>query len=438
MDVYILGPSVNSSCTLKRMFYDLSKVIMSNQPLDLEKVSLDDRFNIAMKLRGRSPADFLATVGLETTNQLLSMTDEKGSTPLHWAAMQWSLCHRRQWPLSRLVSYGDLVVTLIKMGSSVSAIGGRGHSPLMYLIGFDYPSDNWSYGTYEIPEQIHPSQIVMSWLTLLSQAGVPLSEYVQRENLLLSCLKTEHPVEFVWRERTLELKGIALGGQTIFTMEVNTTQNLTIWERQSIPGSFMDATLGRCRLPWYPLSRDDSQIFWQCIDMKLLRSTKPFCLSPDSIDDIEFDLGRVLFGGIQDTHMSLAAVYWREQQRIDRVRNGICNKKRSSSTPPATKIFYKSRTKIPGSHSPKDYAWCVHKCPLDFRWGFCTNEFGEGHHLRASCMAGCSERPDHGSHVATALLPPEKPLVTPRERWLVENFPWKYGKEASFGLESDT
>ena len=119
MDVYIFGPHDDGSHALRSVFYDLSEVIMSHQPLSLERASLADRFEIAMKLRGRSPADFLTTVGLGIDDQLLSMTDETGSTVLHWAAMHWSICYRREWSLSRLVSYGDFIVNLISAGSSV-------------------------------------------------------------------------------------------------------------------------------------------------------------------------------------------------------------------------------------------------------------------------------------------------------------------------------
>ena len=431
MDVYILGPHDDCSRALRSVFYELSKVIMSHQPLSLERASLADRFNIAMKLRGRSPVDFLTTVGLGIDDQLLTMTDETGSTVLHWAAMHWSICHRREWSSSRLESYGNLILDLIRAGSSVSAINERGHSPLMYLLKFDHPSHEWLYATYSIPDRTHPSQIVSSWGVLLSQAGVSLSEYVERENFLLSCLETEHPIHFLWRNRWLELKGIALGDQTTFIMEVGTTQWHSIWECQPTPGSFMDPTPDLYRLPWCPSSEDDSRVFWQCIETKLLRSSKPFHLSPDSIDDIEFDLGQVLFGGTQDDHRNLAAVYRREQQRLGRARNDICGKRRSSSTPPASKKFHKEATRIPGPHSPKGYAWSVHKCPQDVRWGFCTVEYGDSRDLRAICMAGCSGRPDHGSHIAATFLPPEKALMTPRERWLAENFPWKYGKEAN-------
>ena len=433
MDVYIFGPRDNRSPTLKTVFYELSNVIMSHQPLNLDKVPIGDRFSIAMKLRGRSPADFLATVGLDIGNQLLSMTDERGSTVLHWAAMHWSICYRRAWSSYQLISYGDLIVKLIKTGSCVSHVDKHGLSPLMYLLSFDHPSDDWEYGTFPIPDQIHPSQIVSSWGMLLSQAGVSLSDYVERENILLSRLETEHLVQFLWRDRWVELEGIALSDQTKFTMEVNTIEYNTIWECQPIPGSFMNATPGLCRLPWCPSSRDDSQVFWQRIEVNVLRSSKPFQLSPDGIDDVEFDLGHILFGGTQDDHMNLAAVYWREQQRIGRARNGICSKRRSSSTPPATKTFDKPWTKIPTSRSPRDYARSVHKCPQDVRWGFCTIGSGEVRDMRAICMAGCNGRPDHGSHIATAFLPPEKAPITPRERWLIENFPWKYGTEASVG-----
>jgi hypothetical protein len=94
MDVYIFGRSDASFRSLHSLFYDLSEVIMSHQPIGLETVSLEERFNIAMKLRGRSPGDFLTTVGLNIDDELLSMTDELGSTVLHWAAMHWSIGHR--------------------------------------------------------------------------------------------------------------------------------------------------------------------------------------------------------------------------------------------------------------------------------------------------------------------------------------------------------
>ena len=64
MDVYIFGPSDDSLRSLKSLFYHFSKAIMSHQPMSLEKVSFKDRFNIAMKLRMRSPQIFLPLSGL--------------------------------------------------------------------------------------------------------------------------------------------------------------------------------------------------------------------------------------------------------------------------------------------------------------------------------------------------------------------------------------
>jgi hypothetical protein len=56
----------------------------------------------------------------------------------------------------------------------------------MFLLDFDDPGDDWRlYWTYDIPDGLHPLQIVGSWGMLLRQAGVSLSEYVERENFLL-------------------------------------------------------------------------------------------------------------------------------------------------------------------------------------------------------------------------------------------------------------
>lgn len=136
--------------------------------------------------------------------------------------------------------------------------------------------------------------------------------------------------------------------------------------------------------------------------------------------------------------MSLAAVYRREQQRINRVQSGMSSKSRSSSTPPATKTFVKDIAKIPYPHSPEGHmcARYVHKCPQDNRWGFCKPDYGESQDSRAKCMAGCNGRPDHGAHIAAAFLPSEKSGMTPRERWLVENFSEKYGTDANLRFTS--
>jgi hypothetical protein len=415
MDVYIFGSSDDSSRSLRRLFYDLSEIIMSHQPIDLGKVSLEDRFNIAMKLRERSPADFFAIVSLRIDERLLAMTDEFCSTVLHWAAIHWSIGHLRSWSSARLMAYGDLIVNLIKMGSNVSAINGRGHSPLMCLFASDDLLDDWQYESYQIPNGLHPSQIVSSWGTLLNCAGVSLSEYVESENFLLSRL--EYAIDWKWRGRMMELEGIAIGDRATLTMEVSTKELRTIWEIQSMPGSYMETTPNVRRLPWYPSSDDDPQVIWQLSDLRALKTPKSFQLSLDSIDDAEFDLGHILFGGTQDDHMHLAAVYRREQGRNRRIKDGIVNEKRSSSTPPATKRFVKNRRSIPTPRGPVGSTWNVHKCPQDFRWGFCKGGYGESYDMRAFCMAGCSGRPDYGAEIAAVFMSPKKTSMTPREKW---------------------
>lgn len=321
--------------------------------------------------------------------------------------------------------YGDLVVDLIKAGSSVSTVNKRGHTPFMCLLAWDRLSDDWQYGTYHVPHGLHPSHILSSWGTLLDHAGVSLPEFVGRENFLLSRLEIEFPIQWWWRGQFLNLESIALEDRTTFSIEVCTTEDYGIYESHPMPGSFTDTIPNLCRLPWRPSSNDDSQVFWQLTEARTL-SSNPFQLSPDSINDVEFDLGRILFGGTQDDHMSLVAVYRREQ-RPCRARNDISNRRRSASTPLAAKKFSTYKTRIPDHRSPGGCSLYVHKCPRDNHWGFCRNDSRIEPDTTAKCIAGCSGRIDQGAQLANAFLPPEKSLMTSRERWLVGTFPWEYG-----------
>ena len=428
MDVYIWGPDDDTSRFLKCEFQTLSRIIMCHQPVDLERVSSQDRFNIAMKLRLRFPKDFLATVGLEHKDQLPNLTDESGATVLHWAAQQWSVGHRCGWPSAWLTLYEDFIVSLVKAGSVVSAIDMHGHSPLMYLLDGDHVPGMWSNKTWSIPGGLCPVQLVRAWTNLLVQAGRSLPEYIDSENELLSHLDSEHTVSWLWRGQELELEHLALGNDMTLRIHVHTTKRCAIWESQPPPGAFVDSKPSPRRLWWYP-PEDDPDGFWQPIELRMLKSSEPFMLSPDSINDVEFDLGQILFGGTQDDHMTLAAVYRREQRRFDRSRKGLSSRRRSSSTPPATRTFVEFMTHVPHPHRFKFLPF-VHKCPLDSQWGFCGPSRGRPDDMWATCMAGCSGRPNHGANIAAAFLPQEKSLMTPRERWLVDEFPSIYGSES--------
>lgn len=433
MDVYIFGPNDDAIRGLKNEFYDLSKIVLSHQPISLEKVPVQDRFNVAMKLRGRPPKDFLATVVLDIGDQLLHMTDECGATALHWAALHWSMGHRRGWPSSRRAGHGDFVVALVKAGSSVSAIDNHGHTPLMYLLDWDRPGD-WNYGTYHMPDRLCPLRFMSSWATLLANAGVSMPEYVARENSILSHLEAAHPVEWRWRGETMELESIALGSQTTLIMSVHRVKGLYVYERRPPPGSFAHLTTNlRVRWhPWYSLEEDDHYLSWQFFDYRTLRSSQPCLLSHDSIDDVVFDLGQILFGDTKDDHATLTAVYRRHQQRLDRQRHGLLHKRRSSSTPPAARNFYPHVIDVPVYHNFDGRQLRIHKCPLDGQWGFTPDRLfvGEEYHpMWAICLKGCLGRPDLGADIVNAFFPHKRLPVDPRERWLIDTFPRQYGSK---------
>jgi hypothetical protein len=140
-------------------------------------------------------------------------------------------------------------------------------------------------------------------------------------------------------------------------------------------------------------------------------------------------MGDILFGGTQDDHMTLAAVYRREQRRTDRGRNSTPSRRRSSSTPPAAKPFVEYMTRIPHRHPPNYRPLYIHKCLQDSHWGFCNSERAPKYRMWATCMAGCSGRPNRGAEIAADFLPQTRSLMSPRERWLINSFPERYGSD---------
>jgi hypothetical protein len=256
-----------------------------------------------------------------------------------------------------------------------------------------------------------------------------MPRYLATENELLSRSGPEHQIHEYWRGRTMELKSVTVSDQMTFAMRVHTVDHYERWEVQPPPGSYTNITPELRILPWAPASEGGFEQFWQLVERVTLKSSEHFVLSPDSIEDAEFSLGDILFGATQDDHTTLAAICQREQWRIDRGRNGIRDRRRSSSAPPAAKTFVQYRIRICHPHPPNSRPLYVHKCPRDSHWGFCSGSEEHEYGTWAICMSGCGGRPDHSADIVAAFVPQEKSLKTSRERWLADNFPERYGSD---------
>jgi hypothetical protein len=404
MNVDITGPEDEIPSFLKAEFYRLRKIIMSYQSILLTKLSLEDRFEIAMKVVELTPAEFLDTVGIGVGANLLALNDGFGATVLHWAAAQWSIAAGVKGYSSALTAHAEFVASLISAGSPMSAVDALGYSPLMYALLNDTQRSN-VWHSHRIGYKDH-LLLVNSWIRLLATTRILVPAYVETENSLLKSLGSDHAIRLIYQGRRAELDSIAIGDDTKMKINVKLVTEIDIRERKQTPGSFVHATLMPPKIWWYPWDPNidgpyDDYHHWQIIDSKELKSSAPFTLTPDSIVEAQRDMTTILFDRSQDDSGPLAAIFQRNHQRISRERNSISTRRRSASM--GTNPFYRYVSQVPQTVLLQEgYPLClrVHKCPFDSQWGFKPLNMLESHHMWRNCMKGCPGRPDHATKIS--------------------------------------
>lgn len=406
MDVDLVGPNTEIPSMVKYDFHNLSQIVLSHQSVAFEKMPLEYRFNIAMKFEQETPADFLKAVGLTMGTQLVSLTDSQGATVLHWAGRKWAtLEHAR--PSVRTMC-AEFVSGLIKAGSLVSAFDNLGLSPLIYMMGSLSPNSDgwpWYYHFCSYPDLV---DLVGFWGRTLAGAGVPLREYIKTENSLLKALQPRYRVKTHFRYRCMVFNGLRLASDETLTTIFKMVGTVCVYTRAKPPGAYvyeMDM-LPRLCLGSFPPHDDE---LWQQISTRDVMSTA-FTLDPneDSLVEAEFEMDKILFKGTQDDHGTITAIFHRNEQRLQRERDAMPSRHRSSSTPPAARRFVEYSTCVwrsavlrdPQTGLSYECQIYAHKCPYDSQWGFNAEDvYPHDHEMWRSCMKGCRGRPDHAADI---------------------------------------
>jgi hypothetical protein len=411
MNVDITGPDHEIPDFMKFQFCKLSKVIMSHQSIGLNELSLEDRFDIAMRLSERTPTEFLDTVGIGIGDGLLALNDRLGATVLHWTATQWSMAQGMETPSPILTLHANLMVSLLKAGSELSAVDTLGYSPLMYALMHD---NQWPNRWHSYPRKHEdPLILINSWMRLIASTDISVPAYVETENSLLKSLETDHIVRLFYQDRWAELDSIIIGDDMNIKINVKLVTSVDIRERTQPPGSFEHPIPMPSNIWWFPCDIDSDDCHgeyhhWKTVDSGELKSDVPFTLTPDSMVEAQRDMTTILFQRSQDDSGPVAAVFQRNHQRISRERNNIPTRRRSVSTGPPANPFYRYVSEVPQTSLLQEgYPRClrVHKCPFDLQWGFVVWERLEPHDMWRNCMRGCPGRPDHASNIADTFRP---------------------------------
>lgn len=401
MLVDVIDPDAGSLVFLRNNFADMSSAILSHQTFDWQMLPLGERFNIAMRLRERTPDEFLRTVGLPVSSQLAVQSNALGKTALHWAAREWSkVCLVRNAP-SQLSDYAVFVVSLLKMEPLVHALDKRGRSPLMYLLDrrfYEEEHDDWT--NYYIP-CVDKSALVDKWSGLLVDAGVSLPQYVARENTLLASRRDQTMI--LWPGQLGELSRLVLSEHQSLQLEVMLCVERRIWEFRPPPGCLSDFGSDRPKICWWPGEADGAEAFWQQTEPVTLRS-RPFKLETSYAQPLGSAPFQVLFDGSQDDHSAMAALSYRDRKARDQERL-YGRSRRSRSMPPPGKRFglsewyiWQCRIRMP---SHEVFVPFIHRCLLDPQWRFHIS-YGYSRSWRA-CPTVCSSGIELASIIATSM-----------------------------------
>jgi hypothetical protein len=196
MDVDVIDAYPLLSSFLQWNFHYLTQPVLSHQSIELKSWPLQERFRIAMRLGRRPPPEFQRTVGLPIS-EIVQLSDVYLGTALHWAASGW--CRQvDSWfdfDASSPPGYNDLekfILTLMEDKTLLHAREKHGRTPLMCLLDYHWfheeEDELWIpfFGAHE-----GCAIATERWGMLLGHAGVPLPQYVERENALLASRGSE-------------------------------------------------------------------------------------------------------------------------------------------------------------------------------------------------------------------------------------------------------
>lgn len=409
MDVDVIGSNTEVPFVLQYEFRHLSRVILSNQSVALENMPLQDRFNTSMRFLQETPAEFLNAVGLAVGPQLVSLTNSDEANVLHWAAKKWTMLEHAQ--PSVLSMYTNFVSELVKAGVPVSAIDRYGRTPLMHILGASsYNPDEWPW--YDECSYAGLVHLVKLWGSTLAGAGVSLEGYIGTENSVVGAWETKHDLLAIFRNRRMLFTGLCLAADGTLATMFKFVETIRVYARIEPPGSFVQEKDFMPRLcPGYPPTCDE---LWEEINSKeLVSESSTLDPNDDSINEVEFELDRILFQGTQDDHGIITAIFRRNEHRIRRERDAVSSDFRSSSAPPAARRFVQYSTPVSRFGRIRDWhtGWLcdrhiyAHKCLFDLQWGFVAQDgYFYDHKMWKTCMKGCRGRPDHAAGIYDYLL----------------------------------
>jgi hypothetical protein len=361
------------------------RTILAGQFSSAREPAFELKFPVAMRSTGWPAESFLEFLKPCSPAQLLTTTDKKGRTTMHWASKHFGywVCTRRiqdDCPDgSKTKSYATLLETLVAMGGDVHALNNRNETPLMVLLNHFATIVDWE----------SCSRVVKQWGQILSRAGLDLNDYLHTENSLLRLYANQcriadeeirdiHPSEV---QLVFEGSGLAV--------KVKFCRLLTVWKQYVPPGTWdLEPKLPQISVTGHSHAGEGSCVWHEAAKVSIFsdsylvkeipKADRPFW-SSENFE--EFWLS--MFKGVQDDHGPTARAMMRDLTRSETKK--LTPRSRASSVPSRTKLQVCDRlpTLRPAylqvNLGHQHWMPTVYKCPFELgrSWFAGTPDFGE-------------------------------------------------------------
>jgi hypothetical protein len=331
------------------------------------------KFPAAMRSVGWPPDMFLEFLQPYDPTQLVTATDGKARTVLHWAAKHfgyWACAwnNRDSCPDDTMInSYATLLRKFILLGADVHAVTSQYETPLTTALHQIMAFTDWPACALAIKR----------WGETLVEAGIVLNRYIQVENALLRSLAGksrawESNIHYMLLPHMTQL--LIVEG-SILAAEIQFCRPIDVWECRTSPGAWDTESRLPTRSFLQPPRRGDHSLFWHEVEKVriysepyLIQGTSRSAMPFYSLEDSE-DNWTALFERTQDDHGLVARTILRDRSRSEAKIPLL--RDRASSVPP--ELTRKRYNRLPTHSSPAreiilgNDRWIpvVYRCPID-------------------------------------------------------------------------
>jgi hypothetical protein len=373
--------------------------LLVSQPLPLDQWPASQRALIGLGSRGWPVDVFLKVMNLDKYPNMITQTDPRGRTALHWAAEhcgEWSCSSPRSFDDAteynkQKEGYRKLVTKLIALGADIHKLDKNGHSPLSaYCNKLD-----WRLVRFEHTNS--PLKHIRMWGELVSLGGHSLPDYARKEN---QQLQTLDQAQRTTRHVVLEM--VEVLGDSELTVHMTAYTSVNIWQPRLVPGAwerpFLDKVISVGGISLALVEKPDLWVKTATQEVvagrcpgTTISHTPRLSLTHESVYEAWHDL----FSGSQDDHSQLAKVMSDDFGRDRRGQRSPTERRARSHTRSVTPWPNESPFEPPIHPTVTLERWPsqVHKCFLDAKWtggrSFGLSSLPD----EAACMLGlCSLR----------------------------------------------